>query len=316
MDHRDLDDNLMSLMILPYPHITAKKPYNGRAGVLKALREWHASGGSKDPSMSPLVRLRMDVSEKYNITTDDVAHSEFGMLFVSTINAIPTCYWLLSYILRDPELLEQLQEEVTHIVTTDGNTKTIDISQFSANCPLLVSAYQETMRLSSVQTGTRFVQDDAEITYTTPEGGEKTYLFKKGAVIQMPTTIAHYDKSIWGLDASEFNARRFLKSETTATKDEARLRRQAFYPFGGGKHLCPGRHLADAEILGMVTAIMLGFDVEPVSGRWVLPKKIVRFGDGIAKPDVQETPTKVVVTKKKGWEDVKWAYCVDTKVEE
>lgn len=53
--------------------------------------------------------------------------------------------------------------------------------------------------------------------------------------------------------------------ETRLAGAEAdRQRKAAFFPFGGGLHLCPGRNFAFAEILGLMSVLVTGFDIEPV----------------------------------------------------
>lgn len=62
--------------------------------------------------------------------------------------------------------------------------------------------------------------------------------------------------------------------ETEADAKVARKRKQAFIPFGGGKHLCPGQHFAFAENLGFLAAVVLGFRLEGLKG------ENVRVGSG------------------------------------
>ena len=43
-------------------------------------------------------------------------------------------------------------------------------------------------------------------------------------------------------------------------------KRSAFYPIGGGRHLCPSRNFAFAEISGFLAALIIGFDICPLKG--------------------------------------------------
>jgi len=49
-------------------------------------------------------------------------------------------------------------------------------------------------------------------------------------------------------------------------KVDDELRKAGYIPFGGGKHLCPGRNIAFAEILGTLAALLLGFEVRGTDG--------------------------------------------------
>lgn len=92
---------------------------------------------------------------------------------------------------------------------------------------------------------------------------DETYLLKKGAIVQIPTGVLQASPSTWGPDASEFNPQRWLSSPS---KEEKKLRGQAYVPFGGGKNLCPGRHLAFVEVTAFVGMVVMGFDVQTGEG--------------------------------------------------
>ncbi len=42
--------------------------------------------------------------------------------------------------------------------------------------------------------------------------------------------------------------------------------RQGMFPFGTGRHVCPGRHFAFAEIKVVISAILRRFDMRTVNG--------------------------------------------------
>ena len=81
----------------------------------------------------------------------------------------------------------------------------------------------------------------------------------------------------------------------------------AFRPFSGGTTLCPGRHLAAAEILAMVAMMLVRFDLTPANGAsWADPKP---FASSVAAAIY--TPAKdleVDVTVRKGFEEGTWAF--------
>lgn len=82
----------------------------------------------------------------------------------------------------------------------------------------------------------------------------------------------------------------------------------AFFPFGGGKHICPGRHFATAEIEGLVVALVLGFEIRDADG--VSPYRIPRrtepvINHGIGKPAPGES-LRCRFVRREGWEDIVW----------
>ncbi|KAI3538710.1 hypothetical protein CABS01_13298 [Colletotrichum abscissum] len=315
----DYDGGQAELLMKPLPSITVSKAYNGRARVQKALRKYFREDYDHITDASKVVKRRVAVNRKWGLPIDDIADHEFGMLFVSVTNAIPTLFWMMCYVFRDADLVADLQKELLALAVIQQQDSdasgsrpsrkcTFTVAKFRTECPLLVSTYKEVMRLTNRSTGTRRVVEDTLISYTPPgEGGEtKTYLLKKGANIQIPAIITNFGPDAWGENAHEFNPRRFM----TADRERERAQNRAFNPFGGGKHLCPGRFFADAEILGAMAALVLGFEIEtPAGDRIEVPQINNNLAEAVGKPltSVQENML-ARIRRRPGWEDVEWAY--------
>ncbi|KZL74598.1 prostacyclin synthase, partial [Colletotrichum tofieldiae] len=325
----DYDGGQAQLLMKPFPSLTARKAYNGRAKVQQALRKYFREDFDHMTDASAVIKRRVTVNRKWGLPIDDIADHEFGMLFVSVTNAIPTLFWMMCYVFRDPELVTELQKELLAMVVVqeqDGTAKADDasgpkrrrtrkcifpVAKFQTACPLFVSTYREVMRLTNRSTGTRRVVEDTLISYTPSAApgevtDEQTYLLRKGANIQIPAIITNFDPEAWGPNVHDFDPRRFL----TTDRERERAQNRAFNPFGGGKHLCPGRFFADAEILGALAALVLGFDIEtPEGGRVDVPQINNNLAEAVGKPltSVQEN-TLARIRRKPGWEDVEWAY--------
>ena len=131
------------------------------------------------------------------------------------------------------------------------------------------------------------------------------YTIRKGAMLQAPTTVAHYDEAVWGMEdhpASEFWAERHIKS--IEEKDDSGnlshkrvfamagrsglyfpygmsappLPKTKLFPFrpiqlnpqhttGGGNLICPGRHFIKQEIMTTVGLVVFKIDLEFV--KWI-----------------------------------------------
>ena len=231
------------------------------------------------------------------MSVDAAARFELGDVIGIMINAIPTTFWLLIYVYPDLELLENLRREITDAMTTDVDVQTgsrkhlLDITKLRDDCPLLVSTYQEVLRLQTNNTQSRWVVKDTVI--------NDQYLLKKDSVIQMPGAIIHEDPNVWGKDAKDFNPRRFLKGH-------AKYHPGAFRSFGGGATLCPGRHLAQIEIISFAAMFFMRFEATPVNWGWRLPG--VKGNKIINSVPPPESDIKVSIKIRDGFENDQWVF--------
>lgn len=309
-------------MLQPFPSLTAPKPCKGRAALQKALRQFFRAGHYQNSDVSVVIKNRVVVNKKWGLPVDDVADHELGMLFVSITNAIPTLFWMIFYVFHDAQLVADLQKELLECLEegkdAHGQRECVfQPTKFSATCPLLISTYQEVMRMTNRQLGTRTVLEDTYISFTPigdATGTPITYLLKKGTHIQMPSMITSYAPATWGKDAHMFDPRRFIGNKE---KERERLQKRAFTPFGGGKHLCPGRHFAYAEILGTVAALVLGFEImTPEGGRVTVPSINNSLVEAVGKP-VQAVQQNLLanIRRRPGWEGVKWRFVAGSETD-
>ena len=175
-------------------------------------------------------------------------------------NAYKLVFWIISYLLFEPELMDEIKAEIDPAFSA-GKFSAPDLTYLIESCPLLVSTCEEVLRLTIWSMGTRTVQSDTII------GGKK---LRKGRKLLMPYRAMHFDTTIFGSDATSFNPRRFMEKTTLVNS-------KSYRPFGGAAHYCPGRFLARREVQ-MFTAVMLKrFDLSIVnrgskSGKAPFPK--------------------------------------------
>lgn len=270
-------------MIGFYPQIVARKAYQAQQRVSKAIKEYYDAG--LDKNANQFIKGRARVARDHNLDNTVLGIFEIAMCFAPVTNVVPTVFWMLSYIYSNADLLQALREEVAIL----GNP--LDITKLHS-CPLLISTFQETQRLKQHGNAVRFVTAD-----TLLDG----YLLKEGSIIQIPSAVLNTASSTWGPDSQTFNPRRFLDS------DDKKARQQGFIPFGGGKHLCPGRHLAFTETLGFVAAFVSGFDME---GAQIMGTRIHKMGFGARKP---KGDLKVSIRRREGFDNVNWSFNVGSE---
>lgn len=283
----------MAIVIGILPSITAREPVAAREKIVARLVEYYKSGAHEQASA--LERVRVGLGKKYDLPLEDIARFEMGNSLAIMVNTGPATLWALIAIHAHPGLRNQIREEVDACTMTsveeDGQPKRhIDLARLRESCPLLLSTWQETIRCNSMGTSVRLVKEDTYL-----EG----MLLKKGAMLQMPSRTIHSSSTLWGSSAAEFNPRRFLPSEKKHRPGD-----KYFRGFGGGKHLCPGRHFATNEGLAMVAAFVARLDMDPVGGEWVLPTTDnTSAATTILEPDHD---VDVEIRVRKGMENTRW----------
>ncbi|KAL8948350.1 MAG: hypothetical protein Q9222_005460 [Ikaeria aurantiellina] len=278
---RDFEDDITMILLGLAPSVTARKGYRARIKFTTALDAYFADDGPA--TGSDLIKARWTNNVKYG-AAKYASRFEIGDLIGVLINATPTFFWVLVHIYSRPELLHSIRQEVTGIVSEQtaeasptNNKKTvgsIDVSKLKESCPLLLSTYQETLRVQTHNTSSRWVTKDTMLA--------DQYFLKADSVIQMPGYPVHTMPSLWGTDPETFNPHRFIKIEKSSQasggagdgKGAAKQHPASFRSFGGGATLCPGRHFATAEICASVAMFVMRFDMAPAAkkGGWVVPE--------------------------------------------
>jgi hypothetical protein len=280
-------------MLNIFPTITARRPYYARKTIEKALQKCLELGQAMGAGR--VVTESVNVARKWRFPRTDTWNLEILRVFVSVINTVPSSFWLPSYILNDAGLMKDIREEIMAVVTRQDDTVSMDITKFHSNCLLYVSTWQETLRHISASGAIRQVKTDSLLS--------NTYVLKAGSSIQMPAGVLHQSPSTWGTDVGTFNARRFLKINDLP-REQRKAQTSSYISFGGGKHLCPGRHLAATEVLSFVATLLLGYEFE---GFKMLAQQPVKIGAGVKKPKGE---LRMVVKRREEWKDVTWSYFV------
>ncbi|KAL8690205.1 MAG: hypothetical protein Q9218_004299 [Villophora microphyllina] len=287
--------------------VATRKGYQARKRFTKALTEYFDDNGHE--TGSDLIKARWAGNVKYNVAKY-AGCFEIGDLIGVLVNATPTFFWMLVHIFSRPSLLTDLQAEISSIVeetieaTPSGASRTIrsiPVSKLKEHCPLLQSTYQETLRIQTHNTNTRWVKADTLLA--------DQYFLKADSFIQMPGYPVHTLPSIWGPDAQCFNPRRFMKIDKKQDREnKVKQHPASFRSFGGGATLCPGRHFATAEICAATAMFVMRFDVVPVGngGQWKLPAWAHGKVASAVPPPAKDV--KVRVSTRKGEEGVEWRW--------
>lgn len=267
------DENFMRL-IIGYPRLTIRKGWNARDRCIKATMKWLTDAWEnydwekKEPDEIgweenfgfSLFRVREEAQAKYGLSLEARAATELSVIWGLNTNATPITAHMLSEIIRDPVLLDQIRDEISTAVTCNPGSDNFEIDREAlCSLPLLESIYKETLRFRGTGLFTRRLRNNIEV-----DG----YTLRAGNFIIAPSRVAHMNESVWSTPehpANTFWAQRFLPSPK-GDKGEQSLSFKGgdFFPYGAGTYICPGRHLAKQEIMVAIAIMVTMFDFQVV----------------------------------------------------
>jgi cytochrome P450 len=314
MFHRKFDETLPYLASGIMPWLFAPKGNRARIRVQTALAEYyrqHKTEKDFPEATADITLLRHRVFRGLGFNDSEIGRMELTMVFAGTNNSVPLLFWIIVNVFARPGVVERLREEVKGAVDlvpieeaqeADGepaprrrkaNVRASLLTD-EARFPYLAAIQREVLRLCNTTTGFRHAMQDT----TLPDG---TFL-RAGSTVHIPTSISHRLPEVWGpSDPSEFEPTRWLKTSGTPGLIKAPA---AYFPFGGGKHLCPGRGFAYAENAGFLVTLALGFTITGLTPETQPLCPIANLmGEGVPKPRQRAA---VHITRRQGWEDVHW----------
>ncbi|KAH8685074.1 cytochrome P450 [Ilyonectria robusta] len=295
---QDYEKKVAILALNLAPKILAPRALVARQRLKEIVMPFYAAQHDKGEDVSALIRDRASLQRRINITDEAISRLELIVPWAATTNTIPTTFWIFVHTLSRPEWAKRIRQEIEAIaVITDnaaGRTATINVPALRKECPALLACFHETNRLCNDITGNRRVVRDT-ILQDPVEG--KEYLLTKGTNVQWSCSVTQLDEKVWGPGSEQFDPSRWINNPSKKI-----AYRKSMIPFGGGKVLCPGRHLAEAEILGFLSGLVLGFEFEGVQ----VPKMEDPLpGLGMKKLLWDGMDPGVTVRRRQGWEDVK-----------
>jgi cytochrome P450 len=252
--------------------------------------------------VSEIVKQRAVKLREFGFQDEDWGEELF-LPWVGSTNTIPTAFWIFVHLFTNADYLSRVRAEFEAIMEKrdgpDGpiislNVDDVEMGKADKKIPFLHAIWLESLRFYLHNVGIRRVMSDVSL----KDGEGREYLLKKGVNVQWPPMVLHFLDSAWGSDAETFKPERFLNVPASTEK----LRRGANVPFGGGKHLCPGRRFAMSEVLGFMGVLALGFEAKGL----ILPEsRDPAFGhasrEAVLHPGFQ-------LCRRQGWEDVTFEF--------
>ncbi|XP_053106559.1 25-hydroxycholesterol 7-alpha-hydroxylase isoform X2 [Hemicordylus capensis] len=261
-------------------------------GSTKRIREelihyFLPNNTSKLLGVSEVIQARKDLFEMYEVLGDyDKAAHHFTFMWASVGNTIPAIFWTTYYLLRHPEALAVVRDEIDHLLQSTGQETGLGYSirltrEQLDNLVYLESALNESLRLCSSSMNIRIAKEDFAFKL---EGNQEVSL-RKGDFIVIYPPILHMDPEVYE-DPKKYKFDRYVengKKKTTFYKQGKKLK-YFLMPFGSGSSICPGRFFAMIEIKQFLVLLLTYFDIEVVGEKEVGHDKS-RLGLGILLPD-------------------------------
>ncbi|XP_014800334.1 PREDICTED: 5-beta-cholestane-3-alpha,7-alpha-diol 12-alpha-hydroxylase [Calidris pugnax] len=212
----------------------------------------------------------------------------FMLLWASQGNTGPTAFWLLFYLMKHPEAMKAVREEVNKVSRENGQEvkpggPPINITREMLNqTPILDSAVEETLRLVAAPILVRAVLQD--ISLKTSRGTE--YTLRKGDRLALfPYLSVQMNPEIHP-EPHEFRYDRFVNPDGTKKDFYKNGKRLKYFnmPWGAGVSICPGRFFATTEIKLFVFLMLSHYDLELVNREETPAIDISRWGFGTMQP--------------------------------
>ncbi|KAK5988353.1 6-hydroxymellein synthase cdmE [Cladobotryum mycophilum] len=245
--------------------------------MIQPFEEWVTDGNlpANEQTETPWTeewgfRLNVDrqkLAEKYGFTVRGQASFHAAFLFVIITNSAPMATWLLLSIIVSPTRLARFRKEIhSYLLPTDPRRQPddlrFDLEGLRTN-QFVHGVWNEAIRLGSQSAAARVVTEDTEL-----EG----YVLRKGSVILLPVRLLHFDEDVFP-SANKFMPERWIFSSEDVSHDELdekkarflesqRKQQASLRAFGGGTSLCSGRHIAEKEVLSLVSTLLLLFDFD------------------------------------------------------
>ncbi|NWU89436.1 CP8B1 hydroxylase, partial [Upupa epops] len=213
----------------------------------------------------------------------------FMLLWASQGNTGPTAFWLLLYLMKHPEAMKAVRDEIETVSRKSGQeagpgSPPADITMDMLNqTPLLDSALEETLRLVAAPILVRAVLQDTSFKTS---GGTEYTLRKGDRVALFPHLSVQMNPEIHP-EPHKFKYDRFVNPDGTKKdfyKDGKRLK-YCSMPWGAGVSICPGRFFAVAEMKLFVFLMLSHYDLELVNAEEEIPAiDVRRWGFGTMQP--------------------------------
>ncbi|KAI1121347.1 cytochrome P450 [Nemania abortiva] len=279
-------DQAVPSFVRLFPRWLIRSPYRARDRIFDAFIKLDESASHHifrlspdDPDWEPylgskFLRARHNYAKFIRILPANIkAWEKMGILFAANSNLLPAMFWYILEALKDKNLHQRMDAEVFSCLSPSDLDVKRNLNKLLEQ-PLLQSVYAETLRLRVAIALPRTCESGQfDLLGHRIEKGKHIVIFTWPTLQGDSAWIQRGDLAVESLD--EFWPERFLVPKEKgadikgdeapgSTQYEFSLRGLAgrWMPYGGGQHLCPGRHLAKRQLIGTFSYLTSHFDFE------------------------------------------------------
>ncbi|KAM0247338.1 hypothetical protein ACHAQJ_009895 [Trichoderma viride] len=234
-------DELSWQVLYQYPDFLTGEMKGARNAMHHALKKYIQLPQSQRSNDAWFTKAIENEARALNISEDDIATVLMMVYWVINTNTRKAAFWLLSYMLHTPSLVQVIRDETKGAFNENGK---VNLEYLHHKCPQLDAMWNETIRMTAYAASVRFITEDTII------GGK---ILRKGNRLMIPYRQLHFD--IFGKTAGSFDHDRFLKNRNLTQNSNWR-------PFGGGNTMCPGKYMAKRSVLLFIAMLLQRFDIE------------------------------------------------------
>ncbi|KAL4655962.1 prostacyclin synthase-like [Arapaima gigas] len=205
-------------------------------------------------------------------------------LWATQGNVGPAAFWLLGFLLTNPEAMAAVREEFSGILVASDLPEDQVLERLQ-HTPVFNSTLSETLRL----TGAPFITREVLASTTLRMADGQEYDLRQGdRVCLFPFLSPQMDPEIHH-EPEKFKFDRFLNADGTEKRDFSKGGRRLKYytmPWGAGSNACVGRHFAISAIKQFLFLVLTHLDLELCNPDAVIPAiDASRYGFGMLQPD-------------------------------
>ncbi|KAK9459831.1 cytochrome P450 [Lipomyces oligophaga] len=299
-------ENNIAKYVSGIPGIFLKSIYEARAEVLRLLGKFSTEFELTPDSPNFIGGIYKIFKDNGKYTEEeDFAGYFLSILFASMSNSVPAACWYLMFMLNSPGMIKKIECIIQdHVDQKSGELDWKSVYEL----PELESAFKETVRLTSNVTLNRYVTNDTKVKIAQPTDNKlyKEYNLNKGDNVIIFTSLSHWNEEAFP-DPMTFYPQRFLpgnksllpheKLSVSEQDDPGNPAWKSYIPWGGGKHMCPGRHLAKVEAISQLIYLISYYQITPQLQS--VPEMSIsgNFGTGAIRP-LTDYPIKLEIREK------------------